>query len=143
MEKYKVKLNAPIKTDQEKDGYLAVFGKIQEYSRGEAIKKSKMFNGKIEKVISTKKIFRVYIDIECEHDAETPEHSFEDLALICAENALSERSFDDTFNVVEIKPENDYDIELLEDGQISYDCKKCPKSFLDEKDIQRHVKTHN
>lgn len=52
MNKYKVKLNADHKAqpNQIKDGYLAGFGIIQTYTRGEAIKKASMFNGSIELV---------------------------------------------------------------------------------------------
>lgn len=52
---YKVKLNEVhhAKADQIINGYLGnIFGngKIAEYTRGEAIKKARMFNGKIEVV---------------------------------------------------------------------------------------------
>lgn len=48
---YRIKLNKPIKTEDAKDGYLFdnQFTKdFCSYTRGEAIKKARMFNGKIE-----------------------------------------------------------------------------------------------
>ena len=51
------------------------------------------------------KVFRVYIDINVPDNAETDEHSFEELACECAENALEERSIDDIFEVVELPSE--------------------------------------
>jgi len=52
MKKYKVALkeNHKAKTDQIKDGYLADYGVVQTYTRGEAIKKARMFSGEIELV---------------------------------------------------------------------------------------------
>jgi len=52
MKRYRVKLNAKhyAQPDQIKDGYLAGFGVIQTYTRGEALKKARMFEGKIELV---------------------------------------------------------------------------------------------
>lgn len=51
MQLYKVKLNEghSAKPDQNIDGYLAESGMMCLYTRGEAIKKAKAFNGKIEK----------------------------------------------------------------------------------------------
>ncbi|MBN1156719.1 hypothetical protein JXA85_03825, partial [Candidatus Woesearchaeota archaeon] len=52
---YKVKLSkdSDARPDQIINGYLAAFGEVMEYTRGEAIKKARMFNGSIE--LSTKK----------------------------------------------------------------------------------------
>lgn len=52
MKKFRVKVdaNSNAKPDQVKDGYLALFGVIQTYGRGEAIKKARMFKGTIELV---------------------------------------------------------------------------------------------
>jgi hypothetical protein len=49
------------------------------------------------------KIFRVYIDINVPDDAETEEHSFEELACICADEAIKDRGCSDVCQVVEIK----------------------------------------
>lgn len=56
--RYKVKLNNPKKADHitnhvTKDGYLMSFGRTATYTRGEAIKKARMFDGKIERVEET------------------------------------------------------------------------------------------
>lgn len=50
MKMYRVKLSKgnTAKANQKKKGYLANFGTIAEYTRGEAIKKARMFGGKIE-----------------------------------------------------------------------------------------------
>lgn len=49
---YRVKLNPDHKPAQEVDGYLAFLGEIQTYSRYQAIKKAKVFGGKIEECSS-------------------------------------------------------------------------------------------
>ena len=61
---FRVKLNKNnnAQADQQKDGYLALFGKIQKYTRGQAIKKAKLFGGKIEEV---KPIFKEYVCKTC------------------------------------------------------------------------------
>ena len=52
---YRVKINtAIVREDCQKDGYLAVNGRIADYSRGEAIKKARAFDGKIEKSTAKK-----------------------------------------------------------------------------------------
>lgn len=48
-----LKENNTAKDDQKKDGYLASFGRIGSYTRGEAIKKADMFGGEIERVEET------------------------------------------------------------------------------------------
>ncbi len=45
---YKVKTEEK-DADVDKDGFLRSFGVTHQYTRGEAIKKARMFNGKIEK----------------------------------------------------------------------------------------------
>lgn len=53
---YRVKLNNPEDTPshQQIDGYLAAWGSIMKYTRGQALKKAKVFNGKIEPVDNSK-----------------------------------------------------------------------------------------
>lgn len=48
---YRVKVSegsTQAKPEQIINGYLAAFGEVQKYTRGQAIKKARMFNGKIE-----------------------------------------------------------------------------------------------
>lgn len=49
---FKVKLlpEHTAKQGQHIDGYLASFGTVAEYTRGQAIKKAQMFGGKIEEI---------------------------------------------------------------------------------------------
>lgn len=67
---YRVKLdqNSKYRPDQIKDGYLAMDGMvIMEYTRGIAIKKARVFNGKIEKAPDkvVKKVgYKLWITIE-------------------------------------------------------------------------------
>ena len=68
---YRVKLNNPeiIAKDRQIDGYLANFldnGKICEYTRGQALKKARMFDGKIEKApvkVIAKTSFKLQISV--------------------------------------------------------------------------------
>lgn len=48
MQLYKVKIDHT-ELDADKDGFLMSFGETAQYTRGEAIKKAKMFNGRIIK----------------------------------------------------------------------------------------------
>lgn len=53
MNLFKVKVDpTTLEADQTKDGYLAAFGSIVYYERGEALKKAIMFKGKKEPVIN-------------------------------------------------------------------------------------------
>jgi|GEM_PF-3623724 hypothetical protein len=65
---YRVRIDpAQVRKDCQKDGYLADYGKIIEYTRGEAIKKARMFGGKIEKApakVIAKKRYKLWLSIE-------------------------------------------------------------------------------
>ena len=54
---FKVKLNPlnSAEADQQIHGYLAAYNRVMKYTRGEAIKKAKMFGGKIESATTSKK----------------------------------------------------------------------------------------
>jgi hypothetical protein len=65
---YRVKLNTTtVSDDSQKDGYLASYCKIMEYTRGEALKKARMFDGKIEKAplkVVKKQTYKIWLSIE-------------------------------------------------------------------------------
>lgn len=53
MELFRVKVDpSTLKAEQTKNGYLTAFGSIVYYTRKEALKKARMFGGKIDPVVS-------------------------------------------------------------------------------------------
>jgi hypothetical protein len=53
MNLYRVKVDlSTLDADKTKNGYLAAFGSITYYTRGQALKKARMFGGKIEPVVN-------------------------------------------------------------------------------------------